>query len=213
MEDCDYKILTKEETAPVLVLSPDYSYEVIEKKWSRSHRGDIRRQKKRISELGKTKFVVESSKDEIKKYFSHFYSLYSQKWGGEDKSSEKFFFDLALNHRLSVFSYYSVNGSPVAYHLGFKSKKKFYYYMPGFEGEFQNYSPGKILTSLLLEKACEDKIPYFDFLLGSEPYKYNWGVSDRKVTSFYLPVSLKGKFICWWLSTGKETVRKRIKKR
>ncbi len=210
LEDLRWSFFWKGDVAPFIKIFPHFSYEKIKQTWSSSHRGDIKRQKKRLAELGKIEFVSQAPREEKEKYFFEFYRLYSSKWG--KKEIEKFIYNLAFYHPLSSFSYLSIDQFPIAFHFGFKSKDRFYYYMPSYKGEFENYSPGKVLLSYLIERACQEKLFYFDFLLGKEEYKYRWGVNERSVKSLFIPTSLKGRFASWWLSTGKGQVRKVIKR-
>ncbi|MDB4963306.1 MAG: glycosyl transferase group 1 [Myxococcales bacterium] len=53
------------------------------------------------------------------------------------------------------------------------------YYLGGFAPAFERCSPGTLAIAALIEGAVEQKLAWFDFLRGGEPYKYRFGASDR----------------------------------
>ena len=62
----------------------------------------------------------------------------------------------------------------------FQYKDKISYYNSGFNPSLPKYSLGTVLIACCIEDAISEGIKEFDFLRGSEPYKYNWTGEDRK---------------------------------
>ncbi|HZT41365.1 MAG TPA: GNAT family N-acetyltransferase [Chthonomonadaceae bacterium] len=54
-----------------------------------------------------------------------------------------------------------------------------YYYLGGFAPEYGKYSLGTLLTGRAIRQAIEESCSEFDFLRGSEPYKYRWMPEER----------------------------------
>jgi CelD/BcsL family acetyltransferase involved in cellulose biosynthesis len=54
-----------------------------------------------------------------------------------------------------------------------------YYYLSGFDPEFEKISPGTLLIGHAIERAISEGQVQFNFLRGSEPYKYAWGAKDQ----------------------------------
>lgn len=54
-----------------------------------------------------------------------------------------------------------------------------YYYIGGFDPSFGKYSIGTILVAYAIEDAIKDGKQLFDFLRGTEPYKYRWNVREH----------------------------------
>lgn len=54
-----------------------------------------------------------------------------------------------------------------------------YLYLFGYEPAFARLSLGSSIILRSIERAIERGQPYYDFLRGSEPYKYAWGAEDR----------------------------------
>lgn len=72
-----------------------------------------------------------------------------------------------------------VNDRAVACLYGFACRGRSYYYLGGFEPELRALSPGMLLVGHAIEEAVREGSREFDFLRGSEAYKYDWGAQDR----------------------------------
>ncbi len=67
----------------------------------------------------------------------------------------------------------------LAVHLGFADAKRFYYYVPAYNPEFQADSPGQLLIYELVRQAAQAGVEVFDMLRGDYPYK--WRLTDTSV--------------------------------
>lgn len=72
-----------------------------------------------------------------------------------------------------------VGGMTCAALYCFASGGTTYYYLGGFSPELSRYSPGTLLTARAISVAIEDGCTEFDFLRGSESYKYRWMPEER----------------------------------
>lgn len=54
-----------------------------------------------------------------------------------------------------------------------------YLYLAGFDPTFSRASPGTLIVAHAIEEAAQAGVRHIDFLRGSEPYKYEWGATDR----------------------------------
>ncbi len=65
-----------------------------------------------------------------------------------------------------------VNGRPVAWNYGFRFFDSWFWYLPAFQIEYEESSPGSCLLRLLTEEACADpSVKRLDLGLGDETYK------------------------------------------
>jgi CelD/BcsL family acetyltransferase involved in cellulose biosynthesis len=62
---------------------------------------------------------------------------------------------------------------------GFFEAHTLYFYLSGFDPAVAHLSPGTLIVGLVIEDAIQRGMTRFDFLRGSEPYKYWWGARDR----------------------------------
>jgi CelD/BcsL family acetyltransferase involved in cellulose biosynthesis len=80
----------------------------------------------------------------------------------------------------------SIDGAALAVCYGFAAKGSAYAYLSGFDPAHSQLSPGMLIISYAVEQACIEGAARFDFLRGSEGYKYSWGAVDRSKTSRHL---------------------------
>lgn len=72
-----------------------------------------------------------------------------------------------------------VDGETRGVYYGFAAKGRSYYYLGGFDPEMAHLSPGSLLVEHAIEESVREGAGEFDFLRGSEPYKYTWGARDH----------------------------------
>jgi hypothetical protein len=141
-----------------------------------SLRGDIKRQKRRIEEIGTIQLHRFNTLEESHNILSEFLKMHSSRWP-ESYKANKFHHSLLIHgfgSKLINFSALKAGNQVLSYHLGFEFNQCFYYYMPIINPRYEKLSPGKIHLFELLMYAINNKIVIFDFLLGDENYKKNW---------------------------------------
>ena len=106
----------------------------------------------------------------------------------------------AFSKKKLHLSILSVDNDVIAIHLGWIYHKHLYYYFPTFDLSYKRYSPGRILLEELLKWSFENKLKVFDFMVGDEPYKYNWTDSDIKIYSYASQHNIWGKIYFKWVS-------------
>jgi CelD/BcsL family acetyltransferase involved in cellulose biosynthesis len=81
---------------------------------------------------------------------------------------------------LGVLRLYALRiaGRVAAVFYGFMCDRRAYYYLGGFDPEFDSISPGTLLIGYAIEQAISEGASEFDFLRGQERYKYLWGAED-----------------------------------
>lgn len=177
----------KGEICPSLDLKNFDSEEDLLKFLSTSLRGDIRRQMRRLNEIGELKLYSFNSWEDIpKKTFEEFMKQHSQKWPNAYKAPH--FHENLLKEGLKSgivdFSVLKSGEKEIAWHLGFKYKNRYYYYMPAGNAEFSKFSPVKVHLFLLINKAIESGFDVFDHLRGEENYKSGWSNNSQYVNIF-----------------------------
>lgn len=85
-----------------------------------------------------------------------------------------------------VFTVLKLDGTPVAFHLGFRSYGDFYWYKPSFEIRLAHVSPGEVMLRELFVMASSEGYAAFDFLRGNEPFKRRFASSNRTNLSFVI---------------------------
>lgn len=170
--------------APFLSLVPGMTYEGLEQQWSSSHRGDVRRQIRKLQKKGNLSLRRIGEIHETLRLIDEFFKVHTHKWA---RSNWRIILYNQIIKRFTVqlivhlwsegvihFSTLNLDNKPISYHFGFLFEKRFYWYKPAYALEFQNYSPGKVHISELLREGLQQGWETFDFLLGDEAYKYLW---------------------------------------
>lgn len=128
---------------------------------------------------------------------------------GFDKDRSQSFYkaiihDEDINHHI-YFSYISHEDKMIAAHFGFMDAETFFYYVPTYDETYSTYGPGQFLLLELINKAESEGRAEFDFLRGSEEYKFSW---TNKINTNYtiIGVSKNASFkkkllINLWLAT------------
>lgn len=143
-----------------------------------SLRGDLRRQQRRMEEIGPVEYKVFGPEEEAQAGIAldDFLGEHSKRWPLAYKAPG---FHAALLHRgletgLVHFSELRIGGQTASWHLGFVGRDRFYYYMPAHREEFAKLSPSKVLMHHCMVDCLQRGIKTFDFLRGNERYKTEW---------------------------------------
>lgn len=180
------------DVSPYLDLKEFKNLDDVLLKCSVKHRGDVKRQIRRLSEKNRPTIhryasnERESALEELKRFFS----AYAKEWTPRGNNAyateqEQLFLRNIVNDMLKTqllhFSVLYCGEDPINWHLGFLHNGRFYYYKPTYDIAWHNFSPGKIHVALLIEECIKNNIRYFDFLYGNEPYKYDWMPIEEKL--------------------------------
>lgn len=167
----------KGEICPTLDLSALNSEDDLMKFFKTSLRGDIRRQMRRLSEIGELHMQEYDSWETIPSAtFESFMLNHSKRWPNAYKAPH--FHGNLLKYGLEAgivhFSVLMVGDIEVAWHLGYEYNNRYYYYMPAGNLEYAKYSPVKVHLFQLVRRAIERGLSIYDHLRGEENYKDGW---------------------------------------
>ena len=167
----------QDEICPSLDLVKISSEEDLMSFFSTKLRGDIRRQIRRLEEMGSLKFVEYRSVHEIPTgLFEQFMDAHCKKWPKAYKAPK---FHNLLVESCSTngpihFSAMLLNDEAIAWHLGFEWQGIYYYYMPAGNPKYLKQSPVKIHLYNLIIRAINKGYKLYDHLRGDETYKTGW---------------------------------------
>jgi len=176
----------------------------------------LKRYKKTLLNDCSVSFHLVTDPDELESSFNSFVSLHQKRW--KDKGETGNFNDnrkeyLQFHRRIaSLFLqngwlylvFLKINNKPAAAQYNFIYCNKMSYFQAGFDPEWLNYHVGSVLQSFVLEDIISKKISEFDFLRGTEEYKYRWTKTTR--TSLNMALWRFG-FACKEIAAEK-TIRK-----
>ncbi len=113
-----------------------------------------------------------------------------------------FYQELLSNHLLDSLVHFSVlrlNGQSIAWHFGFLHRKVLHWYKPTYDVEFRDLSPGKVLLAELVQLGISSNWREIDLGCGTEPYKYDWTSSERKLRKWYWNAKTLRGAACRWV--------------
>ena len=177
----------QEDVAPGLSL-PD-NWDAYLNSLSKKDRHELRRKFRRLYSAGEEfRYYQLSSPVEVEGNLEDFFAL--MRHGREDKHRflteprEQFFRKIAHEMAgIGIFKlcFLELKGERVAAAICFDYGTSRLLYNSGFNPAYGQYSVGLILKALCMEDAIKEGKGYFDFLRGSEPYKYDLGGKDRTI--------------------------------
>jgi CelD/BcsL family acetyltransferase involved in cellulose biosynthesis len=179
----------------------------IENSLSKSLRGDLRRQRRRIEEkLGPLQLRVIQDKAEALATLPLLFDMHDKRW--HSAGTRGSFSDLPTRRYYSLlverlwdrglhFSVLRAGDRVVAYHLGMIHDNWLLYYKPTHDADLANFSPGKLLLWLLAQDATQSGLAGIDFLQGDEAYKGEWATTSTETVSFTVRTSRTSLSYSW----------------
>ncbi|MEK7251395.1 MAG: GNAT family N-acetyltransferase, partial [Bacteroidota bacterium] len=84
--------------------------------------------------------------------------------------------ELSLQRKWLFLAFLLLDGKRIAANYGFIYRKELYYYLSGIEmqGELAKYSLGRVLHLYSIAEAIKQGIEVYDFMRGTERYKYDF---------------------------------------
>jgi CelD/BcsL family acetyltransferase involved in cellulose biosynthesis len=205
-------------TCPRISFNNDYH--LTEAAWRKNHRTDVRRQRRRLSEIGPLTLWFPKTKEEVESFLPEFFEVYNEKWLSQNKPSKfnnrlkKQHFQKIVEHMWDKglhISTLKVNNLSVSYHFGFISKGWLLWYMPTYRVEYEKQSPTKVHISYLIEHGIQGGWKGIDFLQGNEFYKTEWSNGSIRTVTFTIGFN-KYSPSYFWFSKGKNFIKSKIGK-
>lgn len=195
--------LTYTESCPYLTL-PD-NWESLRQQFGKNLRYNLGRYKRKLEKAypGMVEFRRVETEDELGLVMPKLCSLHNlvqmtkNEHHGifEDKNIADFHNDISnsslASGNLHLYSL-SVEDKIIAVLYCFRHKDAVLFYQTGYDPQWKEYSPGRLLMAYAIENSISEEVKEFDFLRGSESYKSAWTNESREEFRFYLASSLKG---------------------
>lgn len=161
-----------------------------------SLRGDIRRQMRRLEQLGPVGFRVlqPNETNAALIWLPEILEQHSNKWPNSYKlpGFHEAIVREALPRGHLHISEVRVADVVVSRHIGFFYRGRFYWYMPVYDFAYQNYSPGKIHLYFCALDAISRGGEVIDLLRGEEDYKSQWTALSSELVELSWRGSLAG---------------------
>jgi len=166
-------------------------------------RADSRRQNRRLAEIGELRFVVAQDRGTKKIIIDKMIEQKSLRYRDtgvwdmlavpEHKTFYEKLVDVQNDHWNIHCAALFVGDTVVATHVGILDVDKLYYLMPAHEGgDWEKFSPGRLLLEKLMEWSIQKKLKVFDFTVGVEQYKKVWCDTETSLYETLEAVTFKG---------------------
>lgn len=185
------------EICPYLALGA--TWENYLKGLSASMRYTVRRKIRNLEKGGVIEFVAVDTAEAGQAALETLIDLHRKRWSGEG-GSEDFVTEVKSRfHREVARSFFEkgiarlfllkIDQKAVASLYGFLIGKRFFFYQAGFDPALRDKSVGMALMAKSLEAAMAQGWEEFDFLRGTEEYKFHWTSTQRRLwnVSFFAP--------------------------
>jgi CelD/BcsL family acetyltransferase involved in cellulose biosynthesis len=173
---------------PYLVI--DKSFEDYLKSFSPKKRQTLLRKRRILMNREKAVFKTVNCDEEPEKHIQALFALHDERakqkrikttFCGEDIYN---FHNKAIRYLLKdgkvILAFLYKEMDPLVSYYCIKYNQKYYYYQAGLSQEGEKKSAGTVLFSLIIENAFKERCKEFDFLRGSEEYKFYWTKNCRK---------------------------------
>ena len=189
-----------DDICPIINIKAFDNYDKLMMSLKSKERGDIKRQEKRLREIGKFEFKVYNINEKEKAIETLSYILYHHtlKWPNAYKASNyhKNLIEKILPIGFMHMSEILIDQKSISWIISFMYKGTYYFYMPTFIEEFRKFSPGKVHMFLCIKDCFEKNFRFFDMLKGAEDYKnklpiVNTNVYKLKIKNNTLSTKLK----------------------
>ena len=177
--------VVEEDKTPFKALPPTWDEFVMGLRKKQRH--ELRRKTRKISSAGSV-VQYRCPPETLRECLSDFFRLHrasrSDKAEFMTKPRERFFSEVAeaasMRGRL-ILSMLEFEGVRVAASIGFDHRDSYLLYNSGYDPEYSHLSAGFVNKAWAIKDAIESGKRTFDFLRGSERYKYDLGAQDRSV--------------------------------
>jgi len=184
-----YKVLVeKEDVCPVIDLPP--TWEEYLANLDKKDRHELRRKLRRLQREAHWSWQRIQSQEELAQALQDFFTLHAK--SGQDKAdfwedtlSRRTFFEANATamHQAGWLhlSFLEISGRRAAAIYAYDYGDTTSLYNSGYDPAYGYLSVGLLLVALTIQDAIQAGKKRFDFLRGSEPYKYSFGAKDTAV--------------------------------
>jgi len=177
------------ERSPYIPL--DGGWEAYERGLHRDFRGDVRRRRRRLEEVGHVELDVRDGSEELETVLDEGFRVEASGWKTEEGTAilsrpetERFYRDVArwaAARGILRLAFLRLDGRPLAFHFNVEDNGVHYHLKGGYEPEYRSFSPGKLMHGAMIRSSFERGLRSYEFLGSDEPWKLDWAdrVRDR----------------------------------
>jgi CelD/BcsL family acetyltransferase involved in cellulose biosynthesis len=173
------------------------SWEEFQQSVSAGHRADIRRRWRRLNEQGDVSVEVHDGRERLGALLAEGFAVEASGWKGKAGTAilsrpetERFYTRIAewtAKRGWLRLTFIRLDGRAIAFSFDLEYRNVHHNLKNGYDEALARLSPGKLITALLVERACTSGLERYEFNGAPEPYKLAWatGTTERQVVQAF----------------------------
>jgi CelD/BcsL family acetyltransferase involved in cellulose biosynthesis len=151
----------------------------------------VKRQLRKLLPQNRVAYMVSNSPENLKENMDYFVDLHQKRHNSKgergifhSKTRKERFYKISklmCEAGLLNMEFLKIDSTIAAANFILVLNKKKYNYLSGMHPEFSQFKPGKLLIYYMIEHAIKNEYSVYDFLQGSEQYKYYWTNKEIKL--------------------------------
>ena len=161
-----------------------------------SHRRTLAKKRKKLQNKGRLEFTLLAGRDAtepLEKILEWRAGRFADRNdAAEAEKVAAFYRSLARSTDIARVGRLTLDGEIIAGCFGTLTDRTFQLLAVAHDGRFKNWSPGLLAIESSIATLCAQGVTVYDFTIGSEPYKFDFGVDVERLYELKTPLSLKG---------------------
>src|SRR3954452_13008825 len=191
-KDRGYTVEIREiQESPFVDICRHGSWDEYERSLGKNLRLDLRRRWRRLTEAGEVSIDIMSDAEQLDRFLNEGLKLEASDWKAAQgtaiasrRSTVAFYRQIghwAAERGWLRLSFLRLNGVSIAFQFNVEANGVHYHLKGGYDPNYRELSPGKVLHAKLLRNAFTSRLSRYDFLGGAEPYKLQFADGRRSI--------------------------------
>jgi CelD/BcsL family acetyltransferase involved in cellulose biosynthesis len=200
------------DASPLLDVSSCRSLDDAFVRCSKDHRHETRRLLRRLGDRGTIVLYVADPGDAavaLEDLANGFLPVYHAYWRARPAGSmfdragvlefARRVIDEGTRDRWAEYGRMTVGGRPIAWYVGLVHRESFYLWITTYDVAYQEFSPGRLLLALIIQRSIERGMQFVHLLTGDQHYKREWRPTQQSMRTvrWYAP-TVKGRLLGWY---------------
>jgi CelD/BcsL family acetyltransferase involved in cellulose biosynthesis len=190
-EAAGYRIISQTIQHSLYIVIEGTTWDAYESGLGRNLRGDVRRQQRRLREEGRLTLEVFDGTKELDELLEEGFRIEGAAWKDDYGTSinarpatRRFYTEVAhwaAQRGWLRLAFLRLDGRTIAFNYCLEYNDEHYSLKIGHDPAYARFSPGKVLTHLMIKRAFSERLTTYHFLGTSEFYKLKWTSAHQEL--------------------------------
>lgn len=191
-----YRVFTESIQALPYVAIDGTCWDAYEKGLRKNHRGDVRRQRRRLEEKGHLTLDIHDGTEGLDGLLEEGFRVESSGWKGAEGTSitahaatRRFYTEVARwtsERGWLRLAFLRLDGRALAFDYCLELDRTHYLLKTGYDPAYEKFSPGKVLRYQMLVRAFSEGLAAYELLGVVDPWKQKWTNASRELQSLHM---------------------------